>query len=133
MRNLLSAVALAFILILPACEFTGSLFGSGTLGYDELDSQLTEQERVQKGVFDAMASYLPVQIVLEQAVTNPNIPAELKQGIKILDAEAVAAILKYRAAVDAGSDDALALLETVMNALARGQVLLIQATAEGLL
>jgi len=131
MRSLATrALALLFaVLLLQGCE---TLTSTNVEGYSTLEEKLGPDEVARKEVFDAVAAYTPVQIAFEQAVTNPQIPADLKLSIKQIDKQIVEAIASYRAQVAVGADDVTARLSTVILLLGRAQHLLLRVLESGL-
>ena len=121
---------IALLLVVP---FLGAATCSSDVpGYDELDNTLTGEERARKGVFDAAAAYVPVQVVFETAVSDPALPSNYKTAIQRIDREMTAAITAYRDAVVAGADDTTAKLQTAIEVLGRAQALLLELQVEGL-
>lgn len=101
--------------------------GDRVEGYQELEQTLPADELAAKNVFDAAAAYEPVQIALEQAVNNPDVPADIKDRIKQVDRETVAALKAYRASVADGGTADRAKLQAVLSALQRAQALVGEA------
>ncbi|MGI9502741.1 MAG: hypothetical protein ACR2RE_06770 [Geminicoccaceae bacterium] len=126
MRYLTTPMAFICILFLAACP-------SNIAGYDDLDLTLPPAEAARKDVFDAGALYEPVQVVLEQAVTEPSISDGLKSKIQLVDQEATAALNDYRAGIASGADDVSARLATFIAVLGRAQALLLDVQTEGLI
>lgn len=95
---------------------------------------LAPEEAARLHAFDAIAAYEPVQILLEQAVLNPDVPAEVKRTIGAVDASATAAIHAYLDAVEQygpGGDITVQRLVAVLAALQQAQALLPQITGGG--
>lgn len=107
--------------LLAGCEQLSG--GSNVEGYQELEQTLPADELAAKNVFDAAAAYEPVQIALEQAVNNPDVPADIKDRIKQADRETVAALKAYRASVQATGTPDQARMQAVLMALQRAQAL----------
>ncbi len=130
-RRLLLVLIIPLGLSLAGCP---SFFG-GTEGYDELDTALAPGDLARKDVFDAAASWTPVQIVLEQAVFNPDVPGDVKHAIKLVSGEMTAALISYRNAVEqqgSGGDLTAARLQTVLQIMVRAQTLMLQLYTDNL-
>ncbi len=134
MTRLLNAVLLsvALLLGLSACDTTKNWFSDDVEGYEELDETLAPVDKANKGVFDAAASWIPVQVVLEQIVFNPSTPQVLKDAIKTSSREVTNALNDYRSIVALGGDDFTTQLTVFMNALARAQAIMVEAYGAGL-
>ena len=134
MIKLLQAALLsvAVLLGLTACDTTKNWFSDDVEGYEELDETLAPVDKANKGVFDAAASWIPVQIVLEQVVLNPSTPQVLKDAVKTSSREVTNALNDYRAIVALGGDDFTTQLTVFMNALARAQAIMVEAYGAGL-
>lgn len=127
MRYLNGACAVLLLVLAAGC-------GDDVAGYDSL--ALPPAEQARKDVLDVAAIYQPVQIIIEQAVTEPLISAELKSALQLADREAVAALVAYRQSVDQlgpGADGVTERLQAFMVALSRAQALLVDAQTEGVL
>ena len=125
-------LSVALLLGLSACDTTKNWFSDDVEGYEELDETLVGVDKANKGVFDAAASWVPVQVVLEQVVFNPSTPQVLKEAIKTASNEVTQALNDYRAIVALGGDDFTTQLSVFMNALARAQQIMIEAYGTGL-
>ena len=119
--NVILLVSAMFLV--AGCE---TMTSTNVEGYSTLEEKLGPDEVARKEVFDAVAAYTPVQIVFEQAVMNPQIPADLKLAIKQLDKQIIESINSYRAQVAIGANDVSARLSTVVLLLGRAQHLLLQ-------
>lgn len=115
-------------IVLGACAFWG---GANTEGYNELDSTLSVTEKSKKDLFDAGATYVVMQEVLKQAVLNSAVGEDFKSGVRTVDNEVVIALKNYRENLDISPDVLSAQLMSILQALQRAQLLVVQyATAQ---
>lgn len=98
-------------------------------GYDTLSDRLSAGEQAQKAAFDVAATYDPIQQVFLAAVQNPDVPDVVKAKIRTADKEMVNAINAYRAALESGSDQTTAILQTAVEVLSRAQLLVLEIAA----
>lgn len=125
-----------FMILLVVMPLLAACPGSDIPGYNELDQTLVGEEAARKSVYDAAASYVPVQVVFENVVGDPTLPPNLKAAIQQVDREVVAAINDYNAAVAAlgpAADGTTEKLTALISVLQRAQNLLLQLQAEGAL
>lgn len=124
------ALALMVSFPLVGCDSVSNWWTGDNEEFNTLRETMTPEEKARLGVFDAAAAYIPIQVVFEQVVTDPTMPRVLRDNIKIIDVQVLAAIKDYRTAVDqfgAASDTTTIKLQLLVAAMSRAQVLLIEA------
>lgn len=99
MRAFLMPIPFILVLIVSGCGFDGK--------------DLTPKQQV----FDLASKYEPIQIAIEEAVSHPLVPPNVKHILRTFDKAAVAALKDYREAVERQDPNLAAYISAALQAI----------------